>query len=47
MLVSQPLYAFTLELHADFLTLQEQEQATGIPILLKVDADGYTRRRLA
>ena len=45
--VSQPPYAFTLELQADFLTLPEQEQATGIPILLKVDADGHTRRRSA
>lgn len=42
---SRPPYVFTLDLPANLLTLPEQQLATGVPILLKVDADGHTSRR--
>ena len=44
---SQLPYALTLDLGAGFLTLPEQQLATGIPVLLKVDPAGHTIRSSA
>ena len=41
---SPPPYALTLDLGAGLLTMPEQQLATGIPVLLKVDPAGHTTR---
>ena len=41
---AQPPFALTINI-PDIFTLPETELATGIPILLKVDENGYTTRR--